>query len=67
MPLTADDHRKLATQYQKLAAFAPTLEHREKLQRLRRDHLALAKKLDWDSGSRITETLAQLEAGERDL
>ncbi|NWG25028.1 MAG: hypothetical protein HXY30_11560 [Pseudorhodoplanes sp.] len=66
MPLTADDHRKLAAEYQKLAAFAPTFEDRERLQALRRDHLARARRLDWDSGSRVTDTLAQLEAGERE-
>lgn len=64
MPLTADDHRKLAGEYEKLARFATTLEDREKLRRLRQDHLANAKKLEWDSGQPTPPALVDIEAGE---
>jgi hypothetical protein len=64
MALTADDHRKLAGQYEKLARFATTIEDREKLRRLRQDHLVLAKKLEWDSGEPAPTALAEIEAGE---
>ncbi|MGE3146628.1 MAG: hypothetical protein AB7K35_13700 [Pseudorhodoplanes sp.] len=64
MPLTADDHRKLAGEYEKLARFATTLEDREKLRRLRQDHLANAKKIEWESGHPAPTALAEIEAGE---
>lgn len=64
MPLTADDHRKLAGEYEALTRFATTLEDREKLRRLRQDHLANAKKLEWGSGQAAPTVLAEIEAGE---